>query len=505
MAEGDYKFRVRTADEIRDSMLRSTRNGLIRIGVEDPNVTKNSDEYVHAQSIAEELSVTEANALVSVDDIMPDTATGEKLLRWLRLYNIDFREASGSAGVIEFSSSASSTVETGRELVDPSGLRYAVSVGGIYSDGEEIPIAAVSTGSETNLEAGTVLRWLSPPGFASATANVGGAGLKNGAPKDTEEIARARLLANMASPPLNDNAAAVAKYCEDSTSSVEKAFVYPSAQGPSTVHACVVSAPTDTNKSRELDTTKLNTIVIPYVTGRLVEHTHILITTAYDVDADVAFDVTIPDSPMASTPGPGGGWVDGTPWPQPNSTGACTVLSVTNDKSFTIDNVLLDPAETVTRISWLSPYDWKLYTATVLSFTNMGPSYSITIDVPFVDIAVGCYIWPSCENQDAYVQAALDAFASMGPGEKTSLAPLSQRAFRRPTSTQGHPSAVGPWMLSKLTDVGSEVESALFRYRDCGGTTSTSAVSSISAPIPGGITGEPRIYVPRHIGFYPAQ
>jgi hypothetical protein len=77
------EFEIRDVATIRDGILRIIRNGLIDLGVENPNVGPNSSYYIEATALANECTVAEANAVIKVDAFMPDTATGDELLRWL--------------------------------------------------------------------------------------------------------------------------------------------------------------------------------------------------------------------------------------------------------------------------------------------------------------------------------------------------------------------------------------------------------------------------------------
>ena len=496
-------FVVRDSSTIRDGILRVIRSGLIARGVANPNVLPGSDWYIEAQAVASQLAVIEANAVVKADQLMPDTASGDSLARICAVFGIVKQAAAGSTGSVTIVASAAVTITAGDQLIDGQGFTYRVTTGGTFNNGDSVAIASVSTGSATNLTAGAVLRWVSTPAFADEKATVASGGLVNGADAEDDEAMRARLFAVLQSPPESGNAEHVAEWAEASTGSVLKAFVYPAVQGPASVHVAVTAAPTTTNKSRQLANATVTGTVTPYVQGQLPEHVYSVITTVTDVNADVAIGLSLPEAPTASPPGPGGGWVNGTPWPAPDgsSTFRCTVTAVTSTTQFTVD-ATTSPTVGVSQICWLSPYNWTLYTGTVTAVSGSSGAYVVTIDKPFTSIATGCYIWPSCQNAQNYVNALLASFALMGPGEKTTNTSALLRGFRHPRGANGWPMTLGPHLTTAVIDSGQEVQGAAFLHRTDGTTTLTGSGSTVTPQVPGAVTSAPNIYVPRHIGFY---
>ena len=297
-----FTFVVQDGPTIRDNILRVIRNGLIQRGVSSPNVTPGSDWYIQAQAVANQLAVVQANAVIKADELMPDTATEESLARICSIFGLSKQAAAGSVGTVILDSSASTTITTGDELIDGSGQVYAVTTGGIYADGASIPIAATSTGKLTNHAAEDVLRWVATPPFANEKALVGPNGLTNGIDEEDDEVLRGRLFALLQIAPRSGNSEHVAEWGEASTASVQKFFVYPAIEGPSTVHGAAAAAPTETSKSRVVQTATMAGTVTPYVQGLLPEHAYSVITTVEDVECDVAFGLTLPEAPMASPP-----------------------------------------------------------------------------------------------------------------------------------------------------------------------------------------------------------
>lgn len=503
------QFVVKDAVTIRDDILRTIKNGLYERGVSEPNVGPGSDFFFIAEALGNELSVVGANGVIKTDAQMPDTATDDEnesgdqdLTRIATLLGLEPQPAAGSFGSVVIESSATSPIAVDSELTDKLGQRYKVTVGGNYDNGDSVPIEAISVGESTNLDEDEVLTWAEAPPYCSDKVTVAGGGLTNGADAEDSEALRQRVFAKLQVPPGSGDWEHVAETTEESTNSVQKTFVYPGVQGPSTCDVAVCAAPTETNKSRVIATALMSGTVTPYAQGKLPKFGQLTVTTVEDVNADVAIGLSLPDAPTANPPGPGGGWVDGTPWPTPNGTSTfrCTVTAVTSTTQFTVD-ATTSPTANVTHIAWLSPTEWKLYTAVVIAVSGTSGAYVITLDKPFVGITTGSYIWPECENAQAYVDALLVQFALMGPGEKTTNASALVRGFRHPPPSISWPYALGPHLLSAITGTQEEVDAAQFYHRTDGTTTVTGSGGTV-APQVTAAYGAPKIFVPRHVAFY---
>lgn len=497
-----YTFYVKDGGTIRDDMLRTLRNMLVNRGVPSPNMTPGSDYYALAQAVAGEVAVGMMNCQTMVDQLMPDTAQGAQLDRVATIVGLSRRKPGGSLGFVINSTSSPTVIITGANLLDNTGLRYQVTTGGTYGNGDLIPIAAIDTGAATNLVTAALLRWTTPPPFCATTVSVSSPGLANGSDAEDDESFRYRIYARFQNFPAAGNWAYAATLATQSYPSVQGAAVYPAIQGPATFHVAVWAAPTATNKNRDLAASTVNGIVGPYIQGQYPEHAFSLITTVTNTPVDVAIGLALPAATTASPPGAGGGWIDGTPWPASVNAGAL-VLSVASSTQFTI-NAQVPPTPGVTHISWISPINWQTYTAIVTQpATGSSGAYTVTIDTPFIGLAAGNLIFPQSANQANYVAAILGAFALMGPGEKSTNASALIRGFRHPLPNAAWQYSVGPTMLRAMTNSGTEVFDAQFYLRYDGTTTLTTNTGLLTPQVPGVVTGNPLIYTPRNLAFYP--
>jgi len=490
---------IKTPNQILTDMLRTLRAGLMELGVSDPQVDEGSDYYIMFTAIANELAVAEQNISLQADALMPDTAVGTDLDRILANYGMTRRAASVANGIIDFSTTLATLVPTGSQLVSTLGASYVVLVGGTYDDGEEITVQSLSTGSAANLEIDEVLTWVSTPAFAKPTVAVSQA-VTGAVNAEDDDTARRRLLSRMQNPPALGNWQQVADMCESFDPAVQKAFIFPAANGPSTVHIALVGYATETSASREIASSKINSLT-ESILGQLPEYVDGYVSATKDVSHDVSFKLAIPYPLGAINLGTGGGWLDFQPFPLPDSDGYSKV-TVTNSTTFDLTVTAATPAPTagVTRISWIDrDNSFTVKTATIFSATYSAapsPHYSVVIDTPFVGIATGDWVFPAVANSQTYVDAVVAHFAIMGPGEKCNIATLLPRAYRKPRPNLSFPNCVDATMLRAVINSAEEVLSADYWFRTYDG----------DAPdLPTVIEALPNIYIPRHIGFYPTS
>lgn len=509
-----YTYVTKTNTQIRDDFLRGLKNGLIAIGVSNPNIGPNSDYYLLATALGNEMAVDQANAIINADAQMPDTAAGAALDRWLSIFGLSRRPGIPSYGNISAPCSTTTTVVPAlSQLTDTVGLRYQVTTGGIYTAVGgilSIPIVAIDVGKATNHVNGDLLKWVTAPAFCSTNTTVGAVGGTDGltggfdSEVGVDEPPRNRLLQAMQSPSKGGNSGEVAAWCTQSSPSVQAAFVYPALLGPGTVFAAVCQAPQtsapfgSTSKNRDIPTTLVNGTIAPYVQGLVPEHAFVCVTTIANEAVDVAILLSLPSAPTASPPGGGGGWLDGSPWPTSISgTTPTTVTSVTSSTVITV-NAPTPPIAGVSHVASLSPANWTLYTATVLSYTGTGP-YTITLDTPMPFVASGDMLFPQSSNQAAYVAAALQAFSTLGPGEWTSAPSVLSRSFRHPPPAASWPYSLDARFLKQIINAGPEVLDANWIYRSAitPGVPISISVSGTTLTSP-----PPILFVPGRIGFY---
>lgn len=531
MATPLYTYQAKTEAQIRDDILRSIYNGLyalmLKQGITNPqpNVSPNSDYFVIATAFAREMAVVQAGGIVMADRLMPDTATGTDLDRWLALYGLAREPGAGAYGNISVPCSVASTlIPVGSQLTDPAtGFRFQVTVGGTYTATGgviyPVPVQCIEVGASSNKSNGAVLQWVAAPAFCQPTATVGAVGGNDGltggidSEVGNDEAPRARLIALLQNAPKGGNWIDVTTWAAQSSPYVDHAYDYPALQGGATTFFTVTRAPqaagpfTSTSKNRDISSTIVNSAIVPYVQGQLPEHVYCIGASALNQPTNVALLLSLPSSPTASPPGPGGGWTDGSPWPStgngaliPNvfSVGTTTFISIT------VPANTPGPTAGATHISYIDPNTWTLYTATILTASVSSNVWTVTLDTPFPNVTVGSYIFPASVNQQNYLNAVFQAFANLGPGEWTANTGAKARAFRHPPPSLLAPYTLDANFLRVVENAGQEVLSAAFVPSVGGGFTTPNVPTTIN--VSGGVltSNAPAILVPANIGFYAA-
>lgn len=499
---------------IRDIVLSTFKSGMYNIGVPNFNVSEGSDPWVLGEVLASQYGVLTNYLLIAADILMPDTATDVDLDRWLGILGLQRKPAGGSTGSIALVADFEVFIPLSSELTSSTGVRYNVIQGGTYDNGDIIPIASVDVGSQTNLIAGTVLTWSNPPFGVQTTVPVHDE-LIGGIDVENDDVARERLMNRFAHAPASANWQWICDLSERISTAVQKGFVYPAANGPSTVHVALAGTPAIGTKSRQIDSLVMNQTITPTILGNMPEYVETVVTTVTDLPVDISISLTIPLAKSAASsisgPGSGNGWKDASPFPRVNLTTHffVPVTAFTSASQFTIDSPAgFDPVPNITRIHWIDrnsdPAKWTIKEATITGFSGTGP-YVVTINNPFVGLAVGDWIFPASLNAQNYIDKFCLGTSLMGPGEKVDIGVFGI-ASRKPRQSDSFPSALDTNLLRYVIDAGEEVQTASYYYR----STQTPAVVDdatanvvVIPPAPAVITDAPNILIPRQVGFYP--
>lgn len=474
-------FYQKTPQQVHDDFIRTVRNGLVQIGIANPNVGPNSDYDKIATALGNEIAVGQANNVITADQCMPDSAIGPLYLdRWLTIFKLSRNPATPSHGNVTITLSVASTlIVTGQTLLDKAGLRYQVVTGGTYANQTQVPVLSIDTGAATNHANGDVLTWVTPPPFSAPTVVVGTPGATDGLIDGTNsEVGvdgppRNRLLSQLQNPPLGGNWSQVSGWVTKALpGTVAIGAVYPALLGPSTVFFCAsaianLTGPFVSNSfSRAIPSAIVSTTILPYVAAQLPEGVYVSGLSSADLPCDVCIQLALPSAPTAQPPGAGGGWLDGTPWPPSNGTDGVRITSITSPTVITVNAITTNgPSPGGTHISWVSQSTWTITTATVLAVTGSSGAWVLTLDTPLPTVAINDYIFPSSVNQNTYLTSLLTSFASMGPGEWTSNVTILQRGFRHPIPGLVAPYSMGNVQLGNLIRSAPEVQDAFYIYR----------------------------------------
>jgi uncharacterized phage protein gp47/JayE len=530
----------KTQAQIRGDILRTLSNSLRLNGIANPNTGPNSDYYGIADGVATEIVVGVANSVINTQQTMPDTATGSGLDRWLALFGLSRKPATPSSGVI-FPAYALAQGYTlipgsvppaagGAQLLDSAGLRYQVTQSGSYGPGNPsagqpanlyVPVQSVDAGSATDHANGDQLTWVTLVPYVGSQATVGTQngtdGLEGGNDSEatTDGPPRQRLFATLQNPPGGGNWSDVASWARASTPIVQDCGVYPALLGPATVFFAVWQAPqvsgvlSSTSKNRAVAAPVVSGTVVPYVQGQYSTRAAVIGASAANLPVDVCFLLSLPAATTAQPSGPGGGWLDGTPWPSSGGTIPAAALSVASTTELTVI-ATTPPQVGVSRVAYISPTNWSLYTATVIaSSPSSGPGpYAITLDTPWPNLPLDfasyplTAIFPQSVQQLNYLAAAFTGFGNLGPGEWSTNPLTLVRSFRHPSTASTWFANLDANFLRTMENAGQEVLSAQYIYRSQTAPAVPSAPTITTAEPLALLSPPPAIFVPRSISWY---
>ena len=518
-----FQFTTKSPKQVHDDYVRTIKAGLQGLGISNPNVGPGSDYDLQGWALGYSLGTIHANTVIANDQLMPDTAAGAFLDRWLTTFGLARNGAVQSTGLVSpaFQITSGYVNITTQQLTDASGNLFSVLVPGSYGPGGvagspallQVPVISVLGGSAMNHANGDTLQWVTAPPFCGPAVTVGTTGgsdgLSGGVDSEVgvDEPPRQRLFSRLQNPPSGGNWSAVAGWALASTPDVQAAFVYPALLGPGSLFVAVqraaqLSAPlSSTSKNRDLPAALIAGTVLPYVQGLVPSNMFTCVASVASTPGDVALTLSLPNAPTAVVAGPGGGWVDGSPWPQSQGSFS-NVAGVTSSSVITV-LAASAPTPGVTSVAWISPLTWQLYSAVVLTSTTVSPGvFLVSLSAPFPGIAAGNAIFPQAVQQQNYLAAMLQAFANMGPSEWTANATLLTRGFRHPTpgSAQTWPNAFDANFLRVMENAGQEVLSASFIQTTT--PPSVPGVPTVNATTGALTSAAPYVFCPRNISWF---
>lgn len=351
--------------------------------------------------------------------------------------------ASGGSGhVIAVAVAGGVFILAGKILKDDkTELQFKCTASKTYVDGEAIPITGIDTGPATNLAAGLLLRWESPPPglneLSEIQADPDGKGLTGGRDKETVDELRDRIADAEADPAVAGNSAQVRKLVKDAAKvhgiPLQEVFVYPAVMGPNTYAVVFTVRPERVGGSRNPNAVQI-ALVRAFITGELPHGDSIFLCLL--LESEVELVLRVKWAPGAS------GWADLTPYPEYDDTSPAEVSAVTSATAFQVDSVD-EPQIGQTMAFFDADANPPAFVRKkILTVSGAGP-YDLTIDTtlnasdPTYLPTVGERFCPWSESLPLLVTPALAHFDSLGPGEQFEEADLfdpGERLRRNPAS-----------------------------------------------------------------------
>lgn len=498
-----------TRDAIVERALQFWQRQLVGLGTSVSSAraatARGTERWISAQSWGQGLEVVLANARALEDAAMPDTATADDLDRICALYGLTRSAGAGAQGNVIVTCTGSVTYTAGQELVsDTTGKRYRVVTSTVATDGDDVAVVGIDVGTATDLGAGESLTWTSPPSGSATSCEVGSGGLTDGADADDDGRLRERLLKLLREPQNGGSWAHYRQWAEDASAAVEDAYVYPAAQGPGTVHVAYTVEGDADNRYARTGTTALTILVNAAIVTEQPEFADATVTTVAHQDVGLALKLTIPE-PLTGG-GPGGGWIDESTdrWPTAligagGVDGVVKISTVTSSTSFTC-NANAAPVVGAT-IAIFSTTDRVFYEAEILTIGGSAGARTFTIDRSLPTVAVDDYVSPACEQYEAYGETLMSEVAKLAPGEKTSSPDVLPRAFRRPATEDGYPSALTTTQLVALQVAHTEISNAAYFTID----EVTGETLPFEPDPPAAVTDPPQVLRISGLALYPTD
>ncbi len=549
------------------------------------SVDPGSEIYLRFSTQAGQLAVLYQMTNVLVNSKLIDTATGQDLDRTANDFGLQRRGATSAQGFVGLVAGVAQTLVAGTTLTGPNSLQYQVAATGIYNPGANVPIISVDQGSQTNLPVGNILSWSVTQPNMQSTCQVS-IQVTGGADAENDNTLRNRLYLTLQSPPQMGNDQQVVTIAGGVDSIIQQAFCYSNFNGAGTQLITLTGYQTSSYIGRDIPHLPNDGFVKPYnimalspgllvqpitggpynenttaaanpgtnlstdtnaiygqIAGPLANPYATVVTTVNNIPSEIAAVLTLPYPVGSSINGFGNGWLDFTPWPNPDGvyvTSYCAVVSVQGNGTIvggqtgfgitvqapssgithtnppftsylTYNNNTPTPG--TTRIQWVNRSDaqdegWTVVTATILGATDNGnDTWSLSLNTPLVfgtnghdfygntQVAVGDFIFPASTNAQNYLNGMMLQYALLGPGQATSNQGLiTLGASRYPSSNAQFPNTMGVQVEKYLVNNNNEVYAATINPSSNSSFNSAFNYPPINAP--------PNIYIPANIGFY---
>lgn len=384
-----------------------------------------------------------------------DRMTDDQLVIEAKRIGLDppnFLPETGASGfVIARASSSGGTIYAGDEIRDPqTQIRFTCAATALYADGAFVPVTAVDTGPNTNIAAGTVLKWTSPrPGIApeaSVSEQYDGSGLSGGRLKETSAEFANRIRDRKRNPVASGNCAA---YCDAiqkvAAVPVQKAFAIPCVNGPGTVALMFTLRPSMPGGSRIPNSAQIAQVT-QALAGKFPEDDSAFVCTLVAEPTTMVLALEWTKSSV--------GWLDAVTWPPGDETDQPEVTAVNSFIGITVEvanTSFTDPVVGQTIAFWNASTQKfvRKRIATVIAST-VGPNrvWDLTIDLmngssdlDFIP-AVGAKPSPWSDLLDTLTKPILEYFDGLGPGEQVATFDAGLRQRRFPESPESWPNEI---------------------------------------------------------------
>ncbi len=234
-----------TLDEAHDRLIahfKATRPG--------DDVKPGSYNWLLCRTIAAGLTGNQAQLVATKNDLLPDTAEGIELERWANIRGVYKKGATGArkSDALRVVGTAATNVPDSTALYHPeSQLTFRTSGASVVGSQNgatgwvDVDVVAVSTGSQTRLAAGAILRFTTPIAGIEEDAELQLDLDEDGEDQESDGALRLRVLSRFRSPPLGGAAEDYVQWALEEPG-IAAAYAYPLRNGVGSVDVTALHA-----------------------------------------------------------------------------------------------------------------------------------------------------------------------------------------------------------------------------------------------------------------------
>lgn len=228
-------FQIKTADQIRDGMLRDISN-------QNPQAAIGSDSDFRLRSNATAAAIEglyQHQAWIA-RQMMIDTADDDIVLQRASLYGMSQKAANAAVGSIVFSGAVGAQIGTGVEAKTLDGQAYVTTTSGVIQANGTVALNAVAStpGAAGNQIANTAVTLTSAPAGIATAAQI--VSMMSGTDQETVSALASRVLDRMRHPPAGGNKYDYRRWALE-VPGVSTAWCFPLRRGPGTADVAILS------------------------------------------------------------------------------------------------------------------------------------------------------------------------------------------------------------------------------------------------------------------------
>lgn len=482
-------IKLPTPDELLDDAINLYQYACDSQNLVVPDVTPGSDTHLLLTTFSNMLAVAYAQNVSDLENLYASTATGEDLDRHLESVGLSRLAARAATCSFILESTATVNIPVGTTLISQNGSVFTVQNPGVHQNQDRIFLLANVPGSSGNVPA-QLLRWGASLPYLAQTATLTESA-SGGTDVETDQDARARLLAALANGVLGENSTALLNIVKQNNKYIQDVYLYDCVDGPSTLTVAVTKQPTNLNFSRTLDDQYLSEVTNSIEANSLIGKS-VRVVPCNNVPTDISFsiDTTFPIGSLRNAIG--NGWINQSPYPLiDNSESYCEVLFVVNPKQIKIKaRSGTSPVKNLSSISFIDS-EFNVKSSVISDYSVVGNEHTLFL-VDSLNVSVGDFIFPTLLVCDDVLNSVIGFMKTMGPNELTTHSSVLPRALRFPLQDIQNTSRLDSNLFRRIQDENKNIYDVAYLHT----TQSEPDIANDSTSIPG-------ILVPRKIAFYP--